>query len=173
MKIDNKGLTLIEILIAVVILAVALVPFVGIFTGGVTGGSSAQQITVGTTLAQDLMEEILSKSFDETLSNPTPPGDLGPEQNENRSFSPPNDFDDVDDYNGYVDEPPEEVDGTPMAAQYDDFSRSVTVEYVTEDDFNIVATEETPFKRITVIVSWEAGQQSVTLVTVPANYTRD
>lgn len=167
-----KGLTLIEILISVVILTIALVPFLGVFTGGVKGGGNAQRIIVGTNLAQDLMEEILSNQFDEDPSDLTPPGQLGPEPNEDRTNMPPNDFDDVDDYNGYVDAPPEEMDGTVMN-EYDEYSRSVTVEYVTEDDFNIVATETTPFKRITVIVTWEAGQQNVTLMTVPANYVRE
>ncbi len=169
---NSKGFTLVEILISVVILAMVIVPFIGVFTSGIKAGGAAQKIVIGNNLAQDLMEEILSRQFDEDPSDLTPPDQLGPELNEDRTNMSPNDFDDVDDYNGYVDAPPEEVDGTVMN-EYDEYSRSVTVEYVTEDDFNIVATETTPFKRITVIVTWEAGQQNVTLMTVPANYVRE
>jgi len=169
---NSKGFTLVEILISVVILAMAIVPFIGVFTSGIKGGGVAQKIVIGNNLVQDLMEEIRSKKFDEDPGSPTSPGQLGPEQQESRDNTPPNNFDDVDDYNGYSDSPPEEVDGTVMA-EYSEYSRSAIVEYVTEDDFNIIASEITDFKRITVTLTWDGGEQSIIFVTVVGNYARE
>ncbi|MFH1238665.1 MAG: prepilin-type N-terminal cleavage/methylation domain-containing protein [bacterium] len=163
-----KGLTLVEILIAIVILAVALVPLIGVFTSGVKQSGVSQKMTIAYNLGQDLMEEIRSKQFDENILNPTVPNQLGPERREYR-YSTTNPYDDVDDYNGYSESPPTEEDGTVMTI-YQGFSRSVVVEYVNINDFNVVSTSITKYKRIKVTVSWDQGSQSVNLVTVKGNY---
>ena len=149
---DIKGFTLVEILIAIVVLAIALVPLIGVFTTGSKESGVAQKITIGTSLAQDLLEEIRSKQFDEDIINPTIPNKLGPEKNEKRFNPPTRNFDDVDDYNGYADSPPEELDGIVMS-EYAGYSRSVIVEYVDEDDFDIVSSVITKCKRIIINVT--------------------
>ncbi len=166
---EKNGFTLVEILVAIVVLAIALVPLIGVFTTGSKESDVAQKITVGTSLAQDLLEEIRSKQFDEDILNPTIPGKLGPEKNEQRFNPPTRNFDDVDDYNGYNDSPPEELDGTVMS-EYAGYNRSVIVEYVNENDFNIVSSVITKSKRISVNVAWDADEQNVKLVAIKGNY---
>jgi hypothetical protein len=121
-------------------------------------------------LAQDLMEEIMPKLFDENPSNPDSPAGLGPETGETRPGTPPNgNYDDVDDFRNYTESPPKEVDGTNMT-EYTGFTRTVAVDYVQEANFDAVSTSITRFKRIRVTVTWESGSQSVELEGIKGNY---
>lgn len=166
----KAGFTLAEILVAVVVIMVALVPLITVLGQGVKRGKDPQRITVANMLAQDLMEEIMCKQFDENPSNPDSPAGLGPETGETRSGLPPTrNYDDIDDYRNYTESPPKEVDGTNMA-EYTGYTRTVVVDYVQEANFDAVSTSITRFKRIRVTVTWESGSQSVELEGIKGNY---
>ncbi|MBI5555869.1 MAG: prepilin-type N-terminal cleavage/methylation domain-containing protein [Elusimicrobia bacterium] len=166
----NTGFSLAEILVAVVVIAIALVPLIVVLGQGVKRGKDPQKITVATMLAQDLMEEIMPKLFDENPSNPDSPAGLGPETGETRSGTPPNgNYDDVDDFRNYTESPPKEVAGTNMT-EYTGFARTVAVDYIQEANFDAVSTSITRFKRIRVTVTWESGSQSVELEGIKGNY---
>lgn len=166
----SKGFSLAEILVAVVVITVALVPLITILGQGVKRGKDPQRITVANMLAQDLMEEIMCKKFDEDPTNPDTTANLRPDTGETRSGTPPNrNYDDVDDYDAYTESPPKEVDGTTMT-EYTGFTRSVVVDYVSETNLDQVSTPITRFKRITVTVSWESGAQSTVLRAIKGNY---
>lgn len=166
----SKGFTLAEILVSVVVITVALVPLITVLGQGVKRGKDPQRITAATMLAQDLLEEIMPKLFDENPSNPDTPAGLGPETGETRPGLPPNNnYDDVDDYRNYTESPPKEVDGTNMT-EYTGYTRTVAVDYVQEANFDAVSTSITRFKRIRVTVSWESGAQSVELEGIKGNY---
>jgi MSHA pilin protein MshD len=163
------GLTLVEILISIMVLGVAIAPLLGVFTSGTKQSGVSQKITTAYNLGQDLMEEIIAKQFDEDPLNPIRPRDLGPDSREHR-YSISNPYDDVDDYDGYSESPPQEEDGTDMT-DYTGFTRSVIVEYVTPTNFDVVSTNtSTQFKRIKITVSWDSGNQSVTLTAIKGNY---
>ena len=58
-KIDNnKGFTLIEVLVAMVILSIGLLGTAALITGIINGNKVSNRITTATVLAQDKMEEI-------------------------------------------------------------------------------------------------------------------
>jgi MSHA pilin protein MshD len=166
----RAGFTLAEVLVAVVVIVIALVPLIMVFSQGVKQGKTPQKITVATMLAQDLIEEIMPKKFDENPLNPVSPANLGPEAGETRSGLPTTrNYDDVDDYRNYTESPPREVVGTAMT-EYTGYTRTVAVDYVQEANFDAVSTIITRFKRIRVTVTWESGSQSVKLEAIKGNY---
>ena len=172
MKKKSAGFTLAEVLVAVVVIVIALVPLITVLGQGVKRGKDPQKITVANFLAQDLMEEIMCKKFDEDPTNPDTTVNLGPDSGETRSGNPTTrNYDDVDDYDGYTETPPKEVDGTVMT-DYTGYTRSVVVDYVSETNLDLVSTAITRFKRVSVTVSWTSGgvAQSVVLRELKGNY---
>ena len=68
-KIDNnKGFTLIEVLVAMVILSVGLLGTAALITGIINGNKVSNRITTATVLAQDKMEEIKSVGYSNAVS---------------------------------------------------------------------------------------------------------
>lgn len=163
-----KGFTLVEVLVATMVFVVALIPLFGVFSEGLKGTGLSQEITVAYNLAQDLMEEIKTMQFDEDLQDLTAPNRLGPEAQEARdATNPDNMFDDVDDYHNYTDSPPLEINGTPMNGFYG-YSRLVTVQYVDPDNFDLILSSKSYFKRIEVRVIW--SDQATKLVSIAGRY---
>jgi hypothetical protein len=99
-------------------------------------------------LADDLIEEIKVRAFDEKTiefptTNPmglTPPGSLGPEAGEVYGT-----FNDVDDYHGLI--------KNISAPHAENYRVECIVQYVQEDNFGVVSTVQTFYKRVTVNVS--------------------
>jgi len=101
-------------------------------------------------LADDLIEEIKQKAFDEqtvewraiTADKLTPFGSFGPiDLNENSVL----DFDDIDDYHGY-----QKSVSLPHVENYSVMS---TVDYVSATDPDVTSSTQSFFKRITVRVT--------------------
>ncbi|UCD54784.1 MAG: type II secretion system protein [Candidatus Omnitrophota bacterium] len=168
-----KGFTLLEILIVIVIFTIGVVILLGAISTMIRGSGDIESIDIATNLARDMMDEILAKGFDD------PDGSaFGLEETE-----PRNNFDDVDDYDGWSKNPPQDVNGTPYDGtdtipDYSAFTRAVTVENVPENDFDIEAPSTdgtTDAKRIVVTVSWAAlgGNPSVELKSVATEYHPD
>jgi MSHA pilin protein MshD len=116
------------------------------------------------------MEEIRSKCWDETATTSlpcngpiTPSAVLGPD-GEGRGV-----FDDVDDYNGLVNTPPQDSQGNPLAS-YALYTRSVTVCYVNSGVLDTCVAGPTPYKRVLVTVAWGGAGDQVQLVTVFSNH---
>ena len=121
----GSGLTLTESLLATVILAITAAAVIMPFTAGARAEHVTRRRTVATSLAQEMMEEILSKPFEDPQGVSLP----GPEPGE----ADRGDFDNTDDYNGYS-EPAGNVTGltgTPATdAGAAGLSRHVTAQYV-------------------------------------------
>lgn len=112
----------------------------------------------GQLLAQDLMTEILCKAYeepDETLA-------FGPEASEGSGSRV--DFDDVDDYHGRDESPPQEKDGSTKAG-LTGWRRTVTVEFVTATSVNTASVSDEGVKRITVDVTFN-GVPMASLVAI-------
>ncbi len=109
---NSRGITLIEMVAVIVVLGMAIPTLLTAFSSAAWRSSRSENIADATFYAQELMEEVKSKGFDENI---TPPWTktLGPDSGETY----PN-FDDIDDFNGYSD--------TPAAG----FTRSVAVDFV-------------------------------------------
>jgi MSHA pilin protein MshD len=140
-----SGITLLESLLAALILAMAVTAVIMPFTAGAQAAAEETRITLAVNLAQDLLEEILSKPFHDP--NGTDAGETG------RSA-----WDDMSDYDGFLE--PEGCltgfDGTGLDGRGTvGLTRHATVQsvYVAGQD----TTEPPTFYRVTVEVRYHGG----------------
>ncbi|MHC4982561.1 MAG: type IV pilus modification PilV family protein [Planctomycetota bacterium] len=159
-KID-QGFTLAESLLAAAVLSMTVAAVILPFTAAAVNQQADARITTATCLAEELMEEILSKPFED----PDGAGALGPEAEEwTRGL-----FDNIDDYNGYSEAEGEIVSATgnvvvdPAAVG---LSRSASTTYVyvsgqdvsQQPDFIRVNVEvryrDEPLLNLTRLVHW-------------------
>lgn len=173
----QKGISLVETIVAIVVLAIALIGVASSIQSGVTRSANTIVELRAVALAQSYLDEILGKRFDEnTRPRGTPPCRAG----SSRTCTDKADFgsnyttpvesgensrsrlDDVDDYDGMVEgdgetRPLEDADGNEREG-YENFKVEVTVDYIlgTEPELN-KANENTDVhdaKIITVTVSY-------------------
>jgi MSHA pilin protein MshD len=152
---SNQGLSIVEIVVALLIISLAIVGFgmaIPLQTDNVTGFREERMALF---LAKQMMEEIQAKVYEEP--SPAAPGSFGPEE----SLGGPRQlFDDIDDYNGWNQNPPQYADGTALdgssdTPDYNNFRRQVVVENVDDNDYSSPARTQgsTASKRVTVTVS--------------------
>ena len=99
-------------------------------------------------LADNLIEEIKGKSFDQTTvdfpttntASLTPPSSLGPDSGEIYPY-----YNDIDDYNGFQD--------TVTAPYFETYYISCSVQYVSADNPDAASSTQTFYKKVTVTVS--------------------
>jgi MSHA pilin protein MshD len=148
---NQQGATLVETVLAVIVLGIALPPLVGLYREVAARGADDTYQQVAITYAESLLEEIVSKSFEDPgLAD----GSFGTEE------SPRSAYDDVDDYDDLSESPPKRLDET-MLNEYGGFTRTTTVDNVTTADPDPVtpsADGSTDCKRIRVKVSWTGGK---------------
>jgi type II secretory pathway pseudopilin PulG len=163
------GFTFVEILITLVFLSIAMLAMTSQFPLGLSVSQSAEDLTLATNLAQELMEEIRSMRWEDPQIAGAP---LGPDSGEYNRFDDYYRYDDIDDYDGLVEAPPYDLDGNPLNGQggranLARYERDVTVTYA--DETTLAATASvTGLKRIEVGVSnVDTGQRS-TLVLIKA-----
>lgn len=65
---NDKGFTLIEVMIAIFILVVGLLGVAGVATTVINGNAFSREITTATTLAQDKMEELKDTTYSNIAS---------------------------------------------------------------------------------------------------------
>lgn len=160
----NQGLTFLEVVIALSLFAVAIVGYLQIVDVALQSCYRASQELIAANLARGLMAEIIGKKFAEEKNSQ----DMGPDSGETDRWTG---FDDVDDYDGWYEAPPQALDGTVMdgtaaAPNYARFSRGVRVQFV-----NVafqVTPYYSPYKKVTV---WASGPQAgnVTIVEIKTN----
>jgi len=68
---NEKGSTLIEIIVAVTLLSLITIPFCGLFSQSVKSNRRTEEMMLATALAQDTIEELKSFSFEELLKKLT------------------------------------------------------------------------------------------------------
>ena len=129
---QERAFTLIEALLAAVILAIAIGAIIMPFTVAMRTQVLEAQQTLAVSLAEELMEEILVRPFEEPADGdeaPEPPAAFGPDLGEGSRA----DYSAIDDYEGYTEAagaitgPDGEVLDDPAAHG---LSRHVTVAYV-------------------------------------------
>ncbi|HBG93484.1 MAG: hypothetical protein A2X54_05715 [Nitrospirae bacterium GWF2_44_13] len=171
LHLDNKGFSLIEIIMIIIVVSIAI-PALLILVGGEAGRGVEPELRItATNVAQQLMDEIMTKCWDETATTTANCGgtvsysDLGIDGGETAGTL--STYDDVDDYT---------TGGVPavvIPAGGVSYSRSVVVCYVPYNDLttttcNTTAVLGTDYKRIAVTVT--RGDTTVTLTTVMTNY---
>jgi len=145
-----------EALLAAVILAVAITAITVPFTAAAQNQQDEARSTLAVSLAQGMMEEILSKPF----RDPQGSTQVGPDPGEtSRSL-----FDNIDDYDGYTEGPGQIV--TLNGKLVNDpagvgLSRHVSTTYVYVSDQN--TTVPSTFIRVTVTMKYR--NQSVVILT--------
>ncbi len=147
----QTGFTLTEAVSMIIVLGIAIPPLVYLFQQ-VNARSVDQTFQqVGVAYANSLMEEVVSKSFEDPDAAT---GSFGTEEGSRAAY------DDVDDYDGLNNSPPQELDGTNLS-DYNGFTRSVAVDNVTAADPDPItpgADGSSEFKRIRVTVAWTGGK---------------
>ena len=147
---EERGFTFVEILITLVFISIALLAVTSQFPVGLQISETAEDITIETNLAQELLEEIRSLPWKDP--NPFNDGNpLGPDPGE---FYRTTHFNDVDDYHGLVEPIPvdlygNDMDGTGGRPNFSKYSRDVTVTYADTTTLEVSAVQ-TPYKRIEV-----------------------
>ena len=148
----KSGFTFIEMAVSLALLFAAIAPITYVFTHGLNVSREMEVNTQCLILAQDLIEETLSKNFEETS------GSFGRESGESTANRA--NYDDVDDYDRWgPNNAPEYIDGTQMdgsgsAPDYTFLRRSVVVQNVSNADFDTDAADgSTDFKKIQVTVN--------------------
>jgi MSHA pilin protein MshD len=163
---DRRGFTLVEVILVVVVAAIAVPSIMMLFTESVRSGSDALLLGTASRLAEDLMEEIRTRKWDENSPDgggtaPVRSGVLGPEAGEMRAS-----YDDIDDFSAITEQTPPRDAVNAVMQEFSGYSRSVAVEYV--NDALVPSSGPTDHKRVTVTVSCGAGR--VDLVTIISNH---
>ncbi|MGB9625032.1 MAG: prepilin-type N-terminal cleavage/methylation domain-containing protein [Phycisphaerae bacterium] len=157
-----RGVSLIEATVSMVVVAVMLVAAVHAIGGSAAARSRVTKRAVGPYLADGLMAEILAQSY----QDPTSPV-FGPEVSGGESAGSRAAWDDVDDYNGWVESPPRDKDGNAIVGMTG-WEQSVAVAWVNPADLTQVSATESGAKRITVTVRYN-GVTVATRVAVRTN----
>lgn len=149
----SRGFTLLELIIGIVVFSISLTVVLSLIAPQAAQTAEPLRQVKAAKLGQSLLNDILSRSFDEN-SDRSPPFEtcnqkgscsttLGPEET-NES-----DYDDVDDYNGFA--------LADVGGIYANYSVSVVVEY-DSDLSDSTANDGDTFKRVDVAVTAPDGQ---------------
>ena len=163
MNAQRTAFTLVEACIAMAIVGVMLVAAMTVAGSSARARFAQQEMSRGQSLARQLLAEIVQNSYEQPGATTTT---LAPESGETRAT-----FNDIDDFNGWIESPPADASGT-LIPGYSGWTRSVLVEWVapttSSDAFDASATE-TGLKRITVTVTSPFGKRS-TAVALRSRY---
>lgn len=163
-----RGMTLVEAVIAIGVVAVLGVAIGGASEAILATDRETDDATRVGELGLALLEEVAALPFDDPQNGETT---LGAEFGEWVPLGSRANLDDVDDYVVWTgNQPLQAKDGTliPWAG----YTRAVSIEYVTADDFNQTSLAATDYKRITVSVLKD-GKGVGTFVTVRVQGGRD
>jgi Tfp pilus assembly protein PilV len=165
-----RGFTLAEGMLAVVLLSIAAGAMMGPLSASYQQTRTVKQTTTAISMAQQLLDEILSKPFVDPTDLTTT---LGPEADETSRAS----FDNIDDYHGYHDTTDTNAADAIKTSSgqtvswnsSDTYSRAVTVEYRATPDGPAVAAGD--FLVVSVKVTMPHGHQ-VTVQRLACRYPR-
>ena len=146
------GFTLVEAAVSVAVMGGLVVASLYALGGEARGRSVQTAGSVADGLAANLLSEILQGKY----VDPTSPT-FGPEAGESNGTRSA--FEDVDDYNGWTECPPQNKDGTTLTG-YTGWRRSVVVAYVAPATLAVSASD-TGLKKITVTVTDPQNRQTV------------
>jgi|GEM_PF-1492554 len=161
----TAGNSLVEIVVLITIVSLAVPPMATLIAQSLKDGAQSNMLAKATCLAKSMMEEVLSKNFEDPQAAE---GSFGTEEG-NRI-----DYDDVDDYDNHDQSPPTDCRGGAFAA-YAPFRVQVTVNNVADSQFGGAAVTDgsTAYKRVTVRVSWDNGGRSSVLTGLSARRDGD
>lgn len=150
---DNKGFTLIEMIMFIVIVSIGLTVLVRVFSQSVGQSVDPAMRIKALEKGQAIMDDILARKFDENTPTGGVPACDSTDGVACAGISADSDYDDVGDYNGYTD------NSEPS------FSASVTVVSAGSE----LGITNTDARRITVVVNMPDGND-VTLSAYKVNF---
>jgi Tfp pilus assembly protein PilV len=153
-----KGMSMVEATVSIVIVSVLLVAALSTLAASSRLSSQTRRHVKGQLFAQDLMAEILSCAYEE----PDESALFGRETNE--ASDQRINYDDVDDYAGWSSSPLQSKTAEVLAGT-DGWERTVSVDWVSQNDLTAVRSTETGIKSITVEVTFN-GQHAATLTSI-------
>jgi len=160
---NNKGISLIETVIAIVIISIAITGILTVFYNNAINGTKPALEIKAIELGQGLMDEIMFKRWDEDSplgggQIPLSLANIGTEGETVRQ-----NFDDLDDYNNYSDgtgsEPLKDSRGIELTG-FTGFSRSVTVTF-SKPTGTASSLGVNNYKKITIRVTIPTGDSFV------------
>jgi type II secretory pathway pseudopilin PulG len=143
----RNALSLIEVVAATMIVGLMAVAALNSLGAATKSSESIGNRAVALGLADELMSEILTCPY----SDPSGAGGFGPEGIE--ASGPRSAFDDVDDYHGWNESPPQFRDGTDMPDR-DQWRQRVTVTRVVPANPTLAAGSEQGAKRVQVMIEY-------------------
>ncbi|MCA9303865.1 MAG: hypothetical protein KC996_07075 [Phycisphaerales bacterium] len=143
-----RGFTMVETVLATLLVGTVLISTLSLVGPVMRTTELAQQQIIAQRLADELVDEIASQPFVDPSSSDSE-DTLAPNTGERTSVRA--DFDDVDDYNGWIGFPPKEKDGTTKSG-LTKWARQVKVEHVLAADLTTSSVSATGVKRIRVQV---------------------
>lgn len=149
-KVKNKfsGLSIIEVNIAMVLIGVFAVFLGSMFVLINKSAVKVLELSRATELASGMMEEVKIQRWDEINGGES--AVLGKDTGETNNKTT---FDDVDDFNNYMESPPLYPDGAPMD-EFGQYSRRISVFYVDE---NVAVSTSTTFRKLVTIEILKEG----------------
>jgi hypothetical protein len=157
----RRGFMLAEVSVAAVLVAFMLIATMEALRGAIVVNVRAGKNAQANNLANALLAEILAQKYVDPGASPV----FGPEAGE--STGTRSAFEDVDDYNGWNESPPQSKSGAPLS-YLGNWRRSVIVAYVDPANTNTVLQTDQGAKRITVTVQFR-GTTLATSVGVRTN----
>lgn len=169
------GFTLVEAIFSMLLVSVMMVAAMS--AAGASASAQAHTADSGRAglLAQALMDEILVQPYADPSGTSTT---LGPDPGDTTSPATRAKFNDVDDYDGWFESPPQNPDGTvigstnpdgSVTSYYPGWSRKVSVVWVSPSDLTTKVSSESGVKRITVTVAHHNAVLA-TMVAIRANW---
>ena len=120
----RHGLSLVEVAVSTLLIGLVLIGAMETIGAALRTTYIATEDGDAHRLAEDLMEEILTLPYEDPDGSPV----LGIESSEPSINSDRSAFDDIDDYNGWSSNPPEDAAGNPLPGRTG-WARSVTVQF--------------------------------------------
>lgn len=143
---SNRGIAYTEVLISAIILSILMVSALKLFSNLGRSQQNTVNEKIATQLASQMIEEIKVLPYrDPVATDEIGPGidEIGPDRSA---------FDDIDDYDGWSAQPPQDKQGNPLS-RYPNLSRSVTVSHVASNDFNQQVVDDEGYKKVIVKIS--------------------
>lgn len=163
----SRGFILIEASITYIVLSLALVALVPMFILSLRANKASEKVAAATYLSQELLEEVRLHRWDEATPRPAvhiaAGSAIGLDAGE--SAVDKRTFDDIDDFNGWTESPPQDPVMRALPA-FQAYSRSVTARYL-DSSFN-PSGAPTELKQVTVCTS-APKMNPVCLDTILAN----
>jgi prepilin-type N-terminal cleavage/methylation domain-containing protein len=143
MRRSRKAFSLVEVVIAIAIIGVMLVGALSAVSASRTSQFRISRLRQAHLLAQALIAEIVQQDYEEAG------GTFGPDSGETGGTRA--NFDDVDDYNGWSQSPPQDAAGT-ILSEFAAYRRRVTIEYLNPGNLLNTSAVDFGIKRITVSI---------------------